>query len=118
VGGSRTLKEYLQGQRTVSVEFILDYLNIGFDEYKIYLFNWPTIFFNGETIRKNDRRYRDCICFVIGSTVITAEDIANDHFSIGFDCDVSLRIGLASAERAAPDIAILYDKKLTELMAW
>jgi hypothetical protein len=105
------LAHYLGGQRAASVEFIFDYLAVGFDNYNLILYNWPIVILTNKTYRKDDDKYRDTLCSIINSRVKSVTEIDRHYFCIEFDCNVTLRVSLLDTDRQAPDAAVLSDNR-------
>jgi hypothetical protein len=106
-------------QRAVSVTFILDYLVLAFDAYRMTLFEWPVIILPTGRLQFGEPEYRDSLCSIIATNVIDASEVFDDYIEMKFDCEIALRISVGF-ERRHPDVGMLvtvappYD----EVMAW
>lgn len=87
----------LSGARLTSVQFILDYLILGFDEKgALTTLVWPEIHCNKEILTINMQGYRDGLCSLIEKVIKRVTMEVNETISIDFENDTELRIPLAS----------------------
>jgi hypothetical protein len=85
----------LVGARLTSVDFVLDYLILGFDEKgALTTLVWPEILQGANVIRFGSSGYRDRLCSLIRSVVQSATIQTDDTIDIQFADDVKLRIPL------------------------
>jgi hypothetical protein len=64
------LLQTIRGARLSSVQFVLDYLILGFDEKgALTTLVWPEVTNNGSTLKFGDPGYRDCLCAFITHVV-------------------------------------------------
>lgn len=88
------------GARLTSVNFVLDYLILGFDEKgALTTLVWPELSVAGRILKFGMQGYRDCLCELITEVVLEAEISATDTITISFGVDY-LRIPLR--ERQSP----------------
>lgn len=95
----------LVGGRLTSVQFILNYLILGFDEKgSLTTLVWPELYFGNRSVRFGAQGYRDDLCSQIekvvnDSTMETDETIRID-LANGAQIRIPLRSYKASGERA------------------
>jgi hypothetical protein len=64
------LLQTIRGARLSSVQFVLDYLILGFDEKgALTTLVWPEVTSNGLTLKFGAPGYRDCLCALIAHVV-------------------------------------------------
>jgi hypothetical protein len=86
---------HLVGARLTSVQFVLDYLILGFDEKgALTTLVWPEVVQGASVNKLGSSGYRDRLCGLITSIVQSATIQADDTIEIQFDHDVELRIPL------------------------
>lgn len=85
------------GARLTSVQFVLNYLIIGFDEKgALTTLVWPEIIERSRVLRYPETGYRDQLCGLIGEVVTGSAIDQSDTISFDFGDNTSLRIPLAS----------------------
>jgi hypothetical protein len=90
----------LIGVRLTSVQFVLDYLILGFDERgALTTLVWPEIFNGKKRIAFEITGYRDELCALIGKTLQNATMESDETISIGLENGIEVRIPLRSYER-------------------
>lgn len=86
---------HLVGARLTSVQFVLDYLILGFDEKgALTTLVWPELVQGASVSKFGSSGYRDRLCGLITDVVQGATIKADDTIEIHFDHDVELRIPL------------------------
>jgi hypothetical protein len=80
------------GSRFTSAIFILDYLQIEFDEGKFTLCLWPKVQRNGKFLSYGDHGYRDALCDLIGQNVINVEEFVDAGIVVIFDDENSIEM--------------------------
>lgn len=92
----------LSGARLTSVQFVLDYLILGFDEKgALTMLVWPVLNpFGGDQTCFGDRDYRNALCSLIERTVVSLAIETADTISIEFDNRTEIRIPLGASEGA------------------
>ena len=93
------------GARLNSVQFVQEYLILGFDESDILTtLVWPLVTASGRTHSYGAVGYRDRLCELIGRTVKSArfddEEAISIFFSSGQDLFIPLRTYVGKGERA------------------
>jgi hypothetical protein len=85
----------LIGARLTSVQFVMDYLILGFDERgALTCLVWPEILDSGKKITFGMEGYRDKLCSLIEKVVKSAAMEQDETMSIDFEDSVELRIPL------------------------
>lgn len=88
------------GARLASVDFVLDYLILGFDEKgALTTLVWPEAFVRGKVLRFGMQGYRDALCDLINQSVCETDISTDENITISFG-DNQLRIRLR--ERKGP----------------
>lgn len=94
--GKKLLLE-IRGARLSSVQFVLDYLILGFDEKgALTTLVWPEIIEKGATLTFGMTRYRDSLCALITRIVENVEIASDETMVITFDDGTRLAIPLHS----------------------
>jgi hypothetical protein len=114
--GAKLLSEII-GARLSSVQFVMDYLILGFDaKGALTTVVWPEIMSAKPTIKFGMPGYRDSLCDLITKVVETAEITSDETIIIGFSGEVRLAIPLriyeCSGERA------IFTTPKNRLMVW
>lgn len=87
----------LIGSRLTSVQFVLEYLILGFDERgALTTLVWPELVETSGLLRFGDSGYRDLLCSWIGRVITGAAIDEDDTISIQLGESDSLRIPLSS----------------------
>jgi hypothetical protein len=87
----------LIGARLTSVQFILNYLILGFDEKgALTTLVWPEIHYERRTMTFGTQGYRDELCSLIEKVVKNVTMEVDETISIDFEDGIELRIPLAS----------------------
>ena len=87
----------INGARLTSVQFVLNYLILGFDEKgALTTLVWPEVISKGEKIIVGMSDYRNQLCLLIEHTVKIATFENDETISIRYDNDIEMRIALQS----------------------
>jgi hypothetical protein len=87
----------LSGARLTSVQFVLDYLILGFDEKgALTTLVWPQVIEDGVPIVFGDERYRNKLCCLIEQRVETIRMEQDETINIRYDNGIEMRIPLQS----------------------
>jgi hypothetical protein len=101
----------LIGARLTSVQFILSYLILGFDEKgALTTLVWPEICYEGKNFTFGTQGYRDELCSLIEKVAKNVTMEVDETISIDFENGVELRIPLRSY-KAPGERAILTGPK-------
>jgi hypothetical protein len=91
----------LVGARLTSVQFVMNYLILGFDERgALTTLVWPEIFNENRKITFETPGYRDALCSLIQMTLQSAAMESDESISLGFENRTDIRIPLRSYEDA------------------
>lgn len=113
-----TLLRTISGGRLTSVQFVLDYLILGFDERgALTTLVWPEVHHGAAIVKFGANGYRDRLCELIGQSVKTAEITDDETILIAFQNLTLLRIALRE-RLAAGERAILNAHKHHRLAVW
>lgn len=113
----RKLLHEIRGARLTSVQFVLNYLILGFDEKgALTTLVWPEIIDRGMTMRFGMPGYRDSLCALITKTVEDLEITNDETMRIAFDSKMRIEIPLRAYEHAG-DRAIFTAPK-NRLFVW
>ena len=119
-GGLNKGEELLQsicGARLSSVQFVLDYLILGFDEKgALTTLVWPEIHSTDPVVKFGMSGYRDRLCELITQVVSTVEVTEDETFIITFENESRLRIPLR--ERKDPGERAIFTAPKHRLRVW
>jgi hypothetical protein len=91
--------ERIKGARLTSVQFVLDYLILGFDDKgALTVLVWPEIHCLDNILKYGAPGYRDELCSLIAHVVADAADIGNDTLTVRFDNGTHLEMILNTRE--------------------
>jgi hypothetical protein len=95
VNEGEALLQTICGARLTSVQFVLDYLILGFDETgALTTLVWPEIQDSGTPVRFGTSGYRDRLCELITQVVKAVEITKDETIFITFENKSRLRIPL------------------------
>jgi hypothetical protein len=112
------LAQTICGARLTSVQFVLDYLILGFDERgALTVLVWPEIQNGKNVVKFGMSGYRDCLCELIGQVVRTVKIAEDETILVDFDNNTHIRTPLR--DRKAPgERAIFNSPKHHRLCVW
>jgi hypothetical protein len=114
--GAELLSEII-GARLSSVQFVMDYLILGFDaKGGLTTLVWPEIISAEQTIEFGMPGYRDSLCDLIMRLVENVEITPDETIIIGFGRDVRLAIPLRTHQR--PGERAIFTTPTNRLFAW
>jgi hypothetical protein len=91
----------LIGARLTSVQFVMDYLILGFDERgALTTLVWPEIFNKNKKTTFGTTGYRDELCSLIEKTLQNATMGYDETISFDFESGIEMRIPLRSYQRS------------------
>ena len=97
----------IEGARLTSVQFVLDYLILGFDEKgALTVLVWPDIHRPGGVLKYGMEGYRDELCSLITHVVSGAGELGDETLVVHFDNGARFEMPLSS-RREAGERAIL-----------
>lgn len=113
----QSLLQTICGARLTSVQFVLDYLILGFDEKgALTTLVWPEILDNHVPIKFGTNGYRNRLCELITETVTQAEISEDETITISFEGKSTLRIPLRS--RTVPGERAIFTAPRHQLCVW
>lgn len=87
----------LVGARLTSIQFVMDYLILGFDERgALTTLVWPEIFNENKKTTFGTTGYRDKLCSLIEKPLQNATMESDETISLGFENGTEIRIPLRS----------------------
>ncbi len=111
------LLQTISGVRLTSVQFVLDYLILGFDEKgALTTLVWPEIYDGGKIIRLGMSGYRDRLCELISQIVETVEITEDETIFIAFENKSRIRIPLR--DRKDPGERAIFRAPQHRLRVW
>jgi|HubBroStandDraft_4_1064222.scaffolds.fasta_scaffold124120_1 hypothetical protein len=117
VNDSEASLQSICGARLTSVQFVLDYLILGFDgKGALTTLVWPEISSSNTVVRFGMSGYRDHLCELITQVVGTVEMGEDETILIAFVNGSSMRIPLRS--RKAPGERAIFTAPNHQLRVW
>jgi hypothetical protein len=97
---TKLLKE-ITGVRLTSVDFVLNYLILGFDHKgALTTLVWPELLIGGESFAFGAPGYRDRLCDLITKVVLSVEVSEDERITISFEDTSSIVIALRTYNRS------------------
>jgi hypothetical protein len=97
--------EALTGDRLVAVHFVLDYLQLQFDDNGFTATLWPTAWRAGARVRSGEPGYRDAFCWFIGRRVTRVEEYVDVGVVVEFGDEDWIE--LATSDPSGEQIEVL-----------
>jgi hypothetical protein len=98
--GEKLLSQ-IRDSRLTSVQFVLDYLILGFDQKgALTTLVWPEILDQGTTLRFGMPSYRDHLCGFISKIVTDVKTTEDEIIQIAFEDSSQIAIPLRTYERS------------------
>jgi hypothetical protein len=117
VNESKAVLQSICGARLTSVQFVLDYLILGFDEKgALTTLVWPEISSGNTVVRFGMIGYRDRLCELTTHVVGTVEIGEDETILIAFVNRSSMRIPLGN--RKAPGERAIFTAPKHQLRVW
>jgi hypothetical protein len=111
------LLQTVSGSRLTSVQFVLDYLILGFDEKgALTTLVWPELYRGDSVARFGMDGYRDRLCELIGQIVKTVKMTEDETISITFENECHMRISLR--DRKIPGERAIFTAPRHHLYTW
>jgi hypothetical protein len=108
----------LAGRRLTSVVFVMDYVQLTFDDGPILTCDvWPVVVIDDQTRRINDAGYRDGLCSFITQVVVSTTEATGVGLIVRFERG-SLSIHPEQEELVGPEIALLSGFDDRSWMVW
>ncbi len=92
----------LEGKELTAVEFVLDYLQLRFDEPLLTLYEWPTLLLPDFSLAHGEPEYRNGLCAQIGEEVELATLEEGDALTVKFSSGVVIALSLREEDLTAP----------------
>jgi hypothetical protein len=102
MGTDRTkLLQEITGARLTSVDFVLDYLILGFNHKgALTTLVWPKLLIGGESFTFGAPGYRDRLCGLIPKVVLSVEVSEDERITVRFEDTSSMVIALRTYNRS------------------
>ena len=95
--------DILTGTELTAVEFVLDFLQLRFDDSVLTLFAWPVIADpDGISLDFGQPGYRDALCFNINEEVKLATYHEGNELTLEFENGVVIALSLRAEALSAP----------------
>lgn len=91
----------LDRRQLTAISFVMDYVQLQFDDLILSCFNLPTVEVEGVTFGVGDQRWRNKLCGRIGR--IVDHDTVNDDLVLTFDDASLLRVSLRPEDYVGPE---------------
>jgi len=105
----------LVGQRLSSITFILDYWQLGFDDFGFSVMTTIKVDGVGEIVRDGDRDFRNRLCECITHNVVQAQ-AANDVVYIAFDNGYKIELSFRKEDYVGPEALHFFHPRLPSIM--
>lgn len=105
-------------RKLVSVEFILDYIQLHFDEATITAITWPTIQTKGTNYESSNIEYRNILCDLIGQKLTQVQVIEKDKVLLIFGETASLEISLKPIDYIGAEAVLFRTHSDNQLWVW
>ena|SRR5215469_6361033 len=117
VSKGEALLQTIRRKRLTSVQFVLDYLILGFDAAgALTTLVWPEIQTSSSILRFGMSGYRDCLCELITQVVKGVEMSKDETILISFENTCRLRIPLR--DRKVPGERAIFTAPKHHLYTW
>jgi hypothetical protein len=107
------------GEYMSSVTFVMDYLQLGFSDYRFNMYSWPTVTVQSRTLSQRDEAYKNAICALIGETLSAVDEYLDKglvlQFKNGSSITLFLRVG---RDFPGPEVAEFHGPNTTFLIIW
>jgi hypothetical protein len=111
--GNENFLEILQGEKLSSVTFVMDYLQLDFDGYRLTLNDWPIVIIDNIMYRYGEQPYRDKLCSLITKIVSEVVLVIDDILILKFSTYGSITLSLDPnyLRITSPEIVTFCDTK-------
>lgn len=107
------------GEYLSSIIFVIDYLQIGFSDYRFNMYSWPVVFIGNQTFTYANSGYKDAICSLIGETLTEIEEYLDKGLTLGFKNASSIVLPLRVAKDfPGPEVAEFHGPNNKFLIIW
>ncbi len=94
------------GEQLIEVDFVLDYIQLGFDGPYLTIFMFPRVEIGEVVIKPGQPGYRDALCKRITKIVKAATAVENEKIQIVFDDGSKFTISLCPEDYTTVEAAI------------
>jgi hypothetical protein len=101
------LLDELKSQRLSSIEFVQDYIQLHFDDYKMTLFNPVQIVQVSGSLRQEEIGFKDALCNLINRIVRDVAHRRSDKVEIVFDSGSSVVVCIEDKDYSGPEALVL-----------
>jgi hypothetical protein len=95
------LVQSLVGEQLTAITFVMDYLQLCFDDVILSCFTLPTVQVDNDTFANGQLGWRDALCSCIGQPV-TQASLADDALGLSFGY-IRVAISLLDADYCGPE---------------
>lgn len=107
------------GEYLSSITFVMDYLQIGFSDYRFNMYSWPVVFMGNQTFSRANNGYKDAICSLIGETLAEIEEYLDKGLTLGFKNASSIVLPLrVGKDFPSPEVAEFHGPNNKFLITW
>ena len=107
------------GEYLSSVTFVMDYLQLGLNDYGFNMYSWPILTIKNETLVHADDRYKDALCSLIGETLTGIDEYLDTGLTLQFKngacISLPLRVG---NEFPGPEVAEFHGPESGSKVIW
>jgi len=103
MGDSSKILKVIEGGRLVAITFVMDYVQLQFDDGLLTLFTWPTVKIGSVTFKWKDIGFRDALCELITHEVVSTSVREHDAVKISFDNLAAVDVSLKEADYRCPE---------------
>lgn len=97
----------LEKRELTAVTFIMDYLQLFFEEACFNLYVWPLINTRDSVFNLTTLGYRDVLCGQVGKLVTKVSEEPKEKILIEFENQVTIEISLKEEDRSGHEAAML-----------
>ena len=97
--------ESIVGEMMSSIEFVMDYVQLHFNNSTLTSFTYPLVHVDGKNLGQTDAGYRDAICALIGRYVARTETRPEEALKIVFAEGNEIEVSLREADSVGPEFA-------------
>lgn len=97
----------LEKRKLTAVTFVMDYLQLFFEEACFNLYVWPLIKTRDSVFNITTMGYHDVLCGQVGRSVISVREKLKDKLLIEFENYITIEVSLKEEDRGGPEAAML-----------
>ncbi len=95
----------LVGEQLSSITFVMDYLQIHFNQHRFNAYAWPVVWANNQRYAYGEAGYRDAICSLIAKSVTRFEEYLDAGLVFEFGDSYSLEIPISDPTGKMVEVA-------------